>query len=262
MKRTLAAVSLALVIGLNTTLIAQDTDPLLDLPIETPVPNAAINSLIAALSTTTHIKWKPGDPIPVPPPPPDDGQDDPRDEPPPVFFGEEIESENGTIVYVLDTSGSMGYNDRLLQAKKELAKSLTQLSPNFRFNLVTYSCELRRLFPQLVPATDEYKYIAISYLMQLGCNGGTGTGPAVALALRDREVQAVVLLTDGEPNCGADGMNGHRAMIRTHNLQGATINVFGIDANGDYRAFCMNVAADSGGSYFDVSSGAPSRGKQ
>jgi len=47
-------------------------------------------------------------------------------------------------------------------------------------------------------------------------------------------------------------MDGHRAMIRRNNTQGATINVFGISASGSYRAFCQAVASDSGGSYFDV----------
>ena len=68
----------------------------------------------------------------------------------------------------------------------------------------------------------------------------------------------MVLLTDGEPNCGLydeyDSFNieAHRNVIRMENRQHAVINVFGIAASGQYRRFCQNVAADSGGSYFDV----------
>jgi Mg-chelatase subunit ChlD len=72
------------------------------------------------------------------------------------------------------------------------------------------------------------------------------------VALADKENRSVVLLTDGAPNCGASDIDGHRRMIRAHNTQGATINVFGIAASGTYRSFCQNVATDSGGSYFDV----------
>lgn len=47
-----------------------------------------------------------GDPeIPIQPDG-DDG-DDPRDTPPPTIYGEEIPTENDTLIYVLDVSGSM-----------------------------------------------------------------------------------------------------------------------------------------------------------
>jgi uncharacterized protein YbbK (DUF523 family) len=88
--------------------------------------------------------------------------------------------------------------------------------------------------------------------MGLRAGGASGTGPATSLALMARENRAVVLLTDGSPNCGATDIEGHRRMIRSNNTQGATINVFGIAASGTYRQFCQAVASDSGGSYFDV----------
>ena len=75
---------------------------------------------------------------------------------------------------------------------------------------------------------------------------------ATALALAEKSNMTVVLLTDGAPNCGANGASGHRRMISSANTQGASINVFGIAASGSYRAFCQGVAGDSGGSYFDV----------
>lgn len=225
-KGTLAGI-VAFAISYGTTSASQ-YDPTLDLPVSPHYHNA-------------------NGTVPVP-----DDHDDPKDEPPPVFFGEEIESENDTLVYVLDISGSMGQEDRLLRAKREAEKSIKGLSPNIRFNVVSYSCEIKRLWRELQHATDSAKAEACAYIGTLGASGGTGTGPAVALGLSDKEVQAVALLTDGAPNCGASGTEGHRTMIRSKNTEGATINVFGIDASGSYRAFCMNVAADSGGSYFDL----------
>lgn len=213
-------------------------DPGLDLPICDPKDKSF--AYIATPTATTD---------PVPPPPPD--EEDPRDEPPPVFFGEEIYSENSTIVYVLDCSGSMG-TDRLMCAKREIVKSISALSANFRFNVVYFGCSVFKVMPDLVQATPENKNMMSARVIQLGDGGGTGTGPAVATALANKEVMSVVLLTDGEPNCGAWGDEGHRSMIRNNNTQGATIDVFGIDAWGDYRSFCTNVAADSGGSYFDL----------
>ena len=63
----------------------------------------------------------------------------------------------------------------------------------------------------------------------------------------------VVLLTDGAPNCGAPGFNGHRTMISGANRGGATIDVFGIMTWGRTMRFCQQVAGDSGGRFVDVS---------
>jgi hypothetical protein len=236
----------------------------LDLPLEKPVwvnPNP----------TPT--------PAPEPTPTPDDGDtDDPRDEPPPVIYGEEIDSESDTIVYVLDISCSMDWDTqsyttldgqrsngtRMVRAKVELSRSVLGLSRNFSFTIIAYDCGTRMWSRELKEANDANKSSAIGWVNALRPTGATGTGPATALGLGIRENKSVVLLTDGAPNCGVPEdnnwysynesavINAHRRMINNANSQRATINVFGIAASGTYRTFCQNVAADSGGSYFDV----------
>ena len=205
-----------------------------------------------------------GDPPAVPFAPDDDDGDDPRDTPPPVFYGEEIESESDSIVYVIDTSCSMmvGFTgspsdplrtSRLAKAKREVLRSIHGLPASFRFNVVGYSCEYIRWSAKAKPATEENKAAYFRWSGRLWYHGSTGTGPAVAATLSfERDNLSVVLLTDGMPNCGARGLRGHREVIRQANRQGATINVFGILARGQWRAFCQGVASDSGGSYFDV----------
>lgn len=226
----------------------------------------------------------PPNPNPSPDPDPTDPTDrpepeDPRDEPPPTFYGEEIDSENDTIYYVIDASCSMGWDEssyttldgqrrtgpRMDRAKVELIRSITGLSENFKFNIIAYDCSTDQWRRRLVEANDSNKADAIGWVNGQQPRGATGTGPATALALEDRDNMSVVLLTDGEPNCGAGGGGGgrggwddwdtpddHRRMIRRANRQGATINVFGIAASGAQRRFCQQVASDSGGSYFDV----------
>lgn len=196
----------------------------------------------------------------------DDDDDDPRDTPPPTIYGEEIDSENDTIFYVLDISCSMGWDSqsyttldgstrrgpRIDRAKAELARSISGLGDNFMFNVIAYDCGTRQWQRNMVEADAGNKSSAIGWIMGQSPTGATGTGPATALALANKDNMAVVLLTDGAPNCGASGASGHRSMISSANTQGATINVFGIAASGSYRAFCQSVASDSGGSYFDV----------
>src|SRR5947208_17100100 len=88
-------------------------DPTLDLPVEKPLPPGHYNR---------------------PPDPPENGDDGP-----PHFYGQEVKSENGTIFYVIDISGSMAYDrqeylgpdgathmgNRLDRAKAELVRSIS-----------------------------------------------------------------------------------------------------------------------------------------
>ena len=193
--------------------------------------------------------------------------DDPNDTPPPTLYGEEIDTgETDSIIYVLDISGSMGWDSqpytkldgssgngqRIDRAKAELGRSVMGLSDNFMFNIIAYDCGTRQWKSAKVEATQPNKQSAVQWTFALRPTGATGTGPATALGLGDKENLTVVLLTDGAPNCGASGMSGHRQMISSANSQGAKINVFGIAASGSYKSFCQAVASDSGGSYFDV----------
>lgn len=199
--------------------------------------------------------YDPKNPAPGPVPPPAGAADetDPRDEPGPVFFGEDIETPSDSLFYVIDFSCSMYNEARDQKAKAEFARSVAGLPPTLRFNVVVYSCELLLWSPAMRPATEANKQDAIAFVLSRNPSSGTATGPAVGLALgMDTENKSIVLLTDGEPNCGAEGMPGHRAMIRHLNAQGATITVFGIAAGNPWRSFCLDVAADSGGGYFDV----------
>jgi hypothetical protein len=227
---------------------AQSSDSGLDLPIRPP-------PLVS--SGTSGI---------TPPHEDNDDGDSPNDTPPPTIYGEELESENDTIFYVIDISCSMAWGEgpyltadgqrrigtRIDRAKAELARSILNLSENFHFNIIAYDCGIQQWQQDMQPADPEHKANALSWIMRMQPRGATGTGPATAQALNDKENMMVVLLTDGIPNCGANGMHGHRQMIQIANTQGATINVFGICASGTYRAFCQGVASDSGGSYFDV----------
>lgn len=186
-----------------------------------------------------------------------DPPEDPKDEPAPIFYGEEIESENSTIVYVIDISGSMKRDDRIGRAKQETIRSIQSLSPSIRFNVISFSCEIRTWSNSLRNADTGNKASARAWIDSLRAGGGTGTAPGVCLALSDRQVMSVVLLTDGAPGCGPYSPGeprhiSHRKSINSNNLQRAVINVFGIDAYGSYRSFCQSVASDSGGSYFDV----------
>ena len=222
------------------------------------------------LAQPTLVTPKATNPPPPPPPPP---PTQPPGNPPPTIYGKPLQSENGTIFYVIDVSGSMGWDmgqytapdgstqtgDRLDRAKAALSVSVMSLPSNFTFNMLSYDCGTYPWMGGFVPANDSNKAAAQQWIGQLQPMGATGTGPAMVQALAIPNNKLVVLLTDGAPNCGAGDESGddsciqaHLQMIDSANSQHAVINVFGISATDVFRTFCMNVAANNGGSYTDV----------
>jgi hypothetical protein len=222
---------------------------------------------------------QPPAPPPAPTPPPATPQNptptappDPTT-PPPTIYGKDLTSENGTCYYVIDISGSMGWDmgqytapdgstqtgDRLQRAQAEMVKSVTSLPASFKFNMMAFDCETYTWQDSLQPADDAHKQAATGWINALQPEDATGTGPGMALALQLKQSMLYVLLTDGAPNCGAGDQSGddsciaaHLQMINQANTQKAVINVFGIGASGDFRQFCVNIAAQNGGTYTDV----------
>lgn len=242
--------------------VALAQDPHLDLPIQHPgdyVPPPP-TTLTAAVARALEV-------MPLPPPAPDPPGEDPVDEPPPVFYGEELTSRSASVVFVIDVSGSMasaGHFDsqgtwvaakerRVDRAKAELTKAVEMLPRAWSFGLIAYDSRVFVWRPALVVADEENKSAARGWIHALEPCDSTGTGPAVVAALAlDRTNQCVVLLTDGAPNYPDSRPSWHRTLIRDANWQRATIDVFGIEASSEMRVFCMGVASDAGGSYYDV----------
>lgn len=232
---------------------AAPIDPLVDLPMDKPDFKA---------------QKPPAPPAPSPPP-----QDPTDTEKPPTIYGHDLQSPNKTIFYVIDVSGSMGWDMgqyttpdgqsaqgcRLDRAKSQLIQSVMSLPSDFKFNMLSYDCDVYQWQGQMVPADDGNKQAALGWINALQPQGATGTGPATSAALGDKNNMLVVLLTDGAPNCGAGDESGddaclaaHRAMIDGNNTQHAVINVFAIGATDSFEAFCQGVASDNGGTCTDV----------
>jgi hypothetical protein len=258
-----AIIVIVTVFGLTTSPSRAEDDPYLDLPVSPYDPPAIMKTAtITTKPPAVIIQPRP----PKAPPPVVSEAPLPPPTPPPMIFGHDLYAESGSIVYVIDVSGSMNNlidanTTRLGQAKTELTKSITSLPKSFKFNIIGYDCYVYQWSVPLQPADDSHKAEAAYWVNHnLTANGGTGTGPAVSLALEERSNKLVVLLTDGCPNCGAGSEDdndpqcraAHLRQIHNSNQQRARIDVFGIGAVGDFKAFCVAVASQNGGSYIDV----------
>lgn len=251
-------------------LLLFQVDDGLDLPIPPPVYQPAAQG-----PTQT--------PPPLPAPTYPDPVEEPRDVPLSTFYGEEIVSGSQTVTFVIDISGSMlepsepwvtedgvSGGSKIERAKYELSRCIKSLPESFKFNIFWYRCEFDRWQESLVPANDENKAAACNWVANLVCivNMGTNTSGVMDWAIRsypNTPDKLIVLLTDGNPNCGTEYRRFPLANPEDPNLQRqhikevnfsfappARINVFGIAASGSFADFCRGVAEDASGSVIFV----------
>ncbi len=105
------------------------------------------------------------------------------------------------IVFVLDTSGSMG-GFPIDKAKEAMKLSLDGLYPDDTFNLITFAGDTQILFDQPVPATEANLQRAQEFLASQRGYGGTEMMTAIKAALEPSDasdhLRIVCFMTDGE----------------------------------------------------------------
>jgi len=104
------------------------------------------------------------------------------------------------VIYVVDTSGSMG-GVSIEQARQSLAYAVSQLRPQDRFNIIEFNSNSRQFFPNAVAASQQNTQRAQQYISQLASGGGTEMLPALQQALAHQApegfVRQVIFITDG-----------------------------------------------------------------
>jgi Ca-activated chloride channel family protein len=113
---------------------------------------------------------------------------------------EKSESINREIIYVIDTSGSMG-GQSIIQARAALELALTRLKSGDRFNVIQFNSQTQSLFNQSELVTPVSIQQAINYVRTLTAGGGTEMATALRTALSNQgdnnDLRQVVFLTDG-----------------------------------------------------------------
>ena len=167
------------------------------------------------------------------------------------------------LVFLVDTSGSMGDRDRLPLAKESLLLLLGELGPEDTVALVTYSGETEVVLPP-TPA-GEYWTVRRA-ITGLDAGGGTAMGDGMRLAYETAQAgyragaeNRVVVLSDGDANIGPRGHEEIGAYVGEQARAGVTLTTvtFGV---GNSRHSDMERLADTGdGNAFTVGTLAEAR---
>jgi hypothetical protein len=173
----------------------------------------------------------------------DPGETDWRDVPPwrqTSFFG--IRAQGQIFIYVVDCSGSMIDDNRLVRAKSELRRSVVNLQLPQRFQVIFYNDQPLMMPGDLPrPADLTAKGQLNEWLRLIEPDGGTDPRGAMGMALALRP-DAIFLLSDGEfPDGTVEAIarkNPRRVPIHCVDLSGGLA--------GDQLA---RIARESGGRY-------------
>ena len=113
---------------------------------------------------------------------------------------EQAQTLRREIIYVIDTSGSMG-GQSIVQAKTALELALTRLKPGDKFNVIQFNSFTSKLFNQTQPVNQHTLEKALRYVRSLEATGGTEMATALRAALANQSnngyLRQVIFLTDG-----------------------------------------------------------------
>ena len=170
---------------------------------------------------------------------------------------EEIDISGGSnIVFLVDTSGSMFWNNGLPLAQEALKTLQKNLSENDRVSIVTYAGSSTVVAEGL--RGDQHKEIkdAINSLEAGGCTNGAG-GIITAYDIAQEYFieggnNRVILCTDGDFNVGTSSEAGLIELIEEKKETGVFLSCLGFGA-GNYKDDKMEALADHGnGNYFYI----------
>ena len=118
------------------------------------------------------------------------------------FYG--VSFEANAVVFCLDESQSM-FGPRWEAQKREITRSIRNLDSRTRFNVVVWGLEAKGFRPDLQPASETNKLVALNFIdsRQLSYGQALKEGLIKSLSLlenSDSEHRAVILTSDGAPN--------------------------------------------------------------
>ncbi|PAY19673.1 hypothetical protein CKO51_10090 [Rhodopirellula sp. SM50] len=163
------------------------------------------------------------------------------------------------LLFVIDRSGSMrtvvGGNARIQRAKMELITAINGLDEQCQFGILVFDNDVRAWREELVAADETNKRNAIRFVEYLSAGRSTNTYAALRRSLSfDPQLEAVFLLTDGEPTYGKI-VNPSAILLdilRRNEVHNVTINTIAIAVEPLMATFLRNLSEPSNGEFREV----------
>ncbi len=112
------------------------------------------------------------------------------------FMG--VRTSASRVIYVIDFSGSMHQDDRLIHTKLELRRSIEKLPEAGAYSIIFFASSPLPMPPgKMVVASKKNKQDGIDWMRQQQGGGGTDPTEAMELALQDPKPDTIYLMTDG-----------------------------------------------------------------
>jgi len=157
------------------------------------------------------------------------------------------------LVFLVDSSGSMGSPDKLPLVKRAFSLLAESLRPQDRVAIVAYAGSAGLVLPP-TPGSDKARILAS--LEELSAGGSTAGGEGIVLAyetalqnLRKGGNNRVILATDGDFNVGVSSEEGLVKLIESYRSKGVFLSVLGF-GTGNFKDAQMEALADKGNGNF------------
>ncbi|MGV3524691.1 MAG: vWA domain-containing protein [Candidatus Sericytochromatia bacterium] len=168
------------------------------------------------------------------------------------------EAPASNLVFLLDTSGSMGEPNKLPLVKQSLRLVVDQMRANDRISIVTYAGSAGQVLP---PTSGSQKETILAALDRLESGGSTAGGAGIELAYaaaRESFIvggnNRVILATDGDFNVGPSSDGELERLIERKRNEGVFLTVLGYGI-GNYKDNKLETLANQGnGNYAYIDS--------
>lgn len=163
---------------------------------------------------------------------------------PPVLPDEATVSPR-ELVFVLDTSGSMG-GAPIRASKRFMDAALRGLRPDDYFRIIPFANTARSFADGAMPATAQNIAAGLHFVSRLDTGGGTEIDTAIRTAFATRQpadtMRIVVFLSDGY-------IGGEAQVLRTINRQIGDARIFAFGVGSSVNRYLLDAMANEGRGY-------------
>jgi len=164
--------------------------------------------------------------------------------------------KDATLVFVIDTSGSMSRENRLELVKRALRLLVRELRPSDQIGIVTYGSRGHAVLNPTQAKHDDYILEVIDRLHPGGSTNaeeGLRLGYEMADRWLDPErITRIILLSDGVANVGQTGPDAILNQVRRYVNEGVTLSTVGVGMGNYNDVLLEQLANDGNGNYIYI----------